>query len=195
VLTTYPLFNPTDAAVPPATAARLEAVLEASSKAGFPIRVALINSATDLGTVTKFWDEKPSDRAKDYAAYLGYELSGMFHGQVLVVMPGGYGLYPPHGQDAVTAAEQAVALPSPNGSDLAKAALLAVPALAKADGHPLPPSSKLHVPAVQQARNHDGWAIWASVIVGLLLIGMCWGWSLRARPLRERSGSEGVAQT
>jgi hypothetical protein len=194
VLTTYPLFNPTDASVPAATAARLEAVLAASAKAGFPVRVALINSATDLGTATKFWYEKPSDRAKNYSAYLGYELSGMFHGQVLTVMPGGYGLYPPHGHDAVTSAEQAVALPSPSATDLAKAALIAVPALAKADGHPLPPSSEIHVAAVQQSDSDNGWAIWTSVVVGLILIGICWGWSVKARPLRDRADTEGAIQ-
>ena len=57
VLVNAPLFNPIDSGVPYADSARLTALLAASVKAGFPIRVALIASQTDLGTVTALWKQ------------------------------------------------------------------------------------------------------------------------------------------
>src|SRR5579875_2662591 len=66
VLSAYSLFDPPDAGVPAATEQRLEALLSASARAGFPIRVALINSASDLGTVTQFWGQRPGVRAGNY---------------------------------------------------------------------------------------------------------------------------------
>jgi hypothetical protein len=194
VLTSLPAFIPTDASVPPATVARLQAVLTASAKAGFPIRVALINSAGDLGTVTQFWGEKPSRRAGRYASYLEYELSGLYDGQVLVVMPGGIGLHGPNGGPHATTAAEQVPLPRPgSGTDLATTALAAIPILAKAAGHPLP--SDIQVPAVTQAHSNNLWAIVTAVIVGLLLIGACWRWSLRARPLRGNGHPHRTART
>ena len=89
VLVESVVFNPIDG-VSLASQARLEAVLNASARAGFPIRVALIASAKDLGTVTPLWD-KPGK----YAAYLDTELSLSYRGQVLVVMPNGFGLHGP----------------------------------------------------------------------------------------------------
>ncbi len=88
VLVQSQLFNPIDSGVPLSAQARLEAVLAESARAGFPIRVALIASQSDLGTATALW-RSPAK----YAQYLGYELSQLYDGQVLVVMPDGFGLY------------------------------------------------------------------------------------------------------
>jgi len=62
-------------------------LLNATTRAGAPIRVAIISAEDDLGTVTPLW-LKP----QTYAEYLGYELSDTYTGRLLVIMPNGYGL-------------------------------------------------------------------------------------------------------
>ena len=138
VLVQNRLFNPIDSGVSPASQARLEAMLGASARAGFPIRVALIASETDLGTATSLWRDP-----KDYARYLWIELSELYGGQVLVIMPSGFGLYGNRsGAHAVTAAELGVRAAAPGpGPQLATAAGSAVPLLARAAGHPIPASA------------------------------------------------------
>lgn len=189
VLTTYPVFDPPDASIPAATEAKLVAVLEASARAGFPIKVAMIDSATDLGTVTQFWGQAASSRAQHYAGYLGDELSGLYNGQLLVVMPGGLALYDvKHGPHKVLPAESSISVTTPQtGPELAEAAIVAVPQLAKADGHPIPDLTAIHGRPVEQARSGSDWAVWASLAGGLVLVAGCWRWSLRARPLALRS--------
>ena len=187
VLVQSRLFNPIDSGVSPATQAQLDAVLKASARAGFPIRVALIASQSDLGTATAFWGRNP----KYYTQYLGIELEYQRVGQVLVVMPNGFGLYgPASGPHVVTAAERGVRAISPGpGAQLATAALSAVPLLARAAGHPIP------APALAAAdrsttgdrsgtgSSFDPGAVIA-LIAGALLIAAAWWFSLRARPLQ-----------
>ncbi|MGZ4401132.1 MAG: hypothetical protein ACXVYM_09705, partial [Gaiellaceae bacterium] len=61
-------------------------------KAGFAIRVAVIFSSYDLGSVTSLW-RKP----KTYARFLGVELSFVYRQRLLVVMPNGFGFnWPKH---------------------------------------------------------------------------------------------------
>jgi hypothetical protein len=185
------VFNPIDG-VSLASQARLEAVLNASQRAGFPIRVALIASAKDLGTVTPLWD-KPGK----YAAYLDTELSLSYRGQVLVVMPNGFGLHgPARGPRAVSAAEVAVKAPAPGpGEQLAVSALAAVPRLAAAAGHPIPASalavaerSAAGQKSVVGASLSPGAVV--ALLLGALLIALAWWASLRARPLQLRRSVE-----
>ena len=188
VLVQNRLFNPIDSGVPLDSQARLQAVLNASARAGFPIRVALIASATDLGTATALWRDP-----KDYARYLWIELSQLFGGQVLVVMPGGFGLYGTRsGPHAVTTAELGVRATSPGpGAQLATAALSAVPLLARAAGHPIPASA---LSAADRAAVSTSGAVTdtlapgavIALLVGGLMIAGAWGLSLRARPLQMR---------
>jgi hypothetical protein len=63
--------------------------------------VAVIASPYDLGSVTPLW-RKP----RVYAKFLGTELSYVFHGTLLVVMPGGFGLF--HGTRSVAAGQRAL---------------------------------------------------------------------------------------
>lgn len=188
VLVESVVFNPIDG-VSLASQARLEAVLNASASAGFPIRVALIASAKDLGTVTPLWD-KPAN----YAAYLDTELSLSYRGQVLVVMPGGFGLHgPARGPHAVSAAEVAVKARAPGpGEQLAVSALSAVPRLAAAAGHPIPASALAAAErsATAGPKSVVGSSLSPGVVVallaGALLIALAWWASLRARPLQLR---------
>lgn len=175
------LFNPIDSGVPFSTVDRLKGLLVLSQKAGFPIRVAMINSATDLGTVTSLWGKPP----RDYAYYLWDELQKLYDGQILVVMPNGFGLWgPPHGHYAVSAAELKVRALSPgHGVSLAAAAMSAVPLLAEAAGHKIPGADDVQVSAPVPDASGTPLAAWLALVLGGLLIAGCWRASLKARPL------------
>jgi hypothetical protein len=187
VLVQSQLFNPVDSGISPASQARLEAVLRASARAGFPIRVAMIASQSDLGTATALWRDP-----KNYAQYLWIELSQLYGGQVLVVMPNGFGLYGTRsGSRAVTPAELRVRAAAPGpGQQLARAALSAVPLLARAAGHPIPPSALAAADHTSTLGEKAGVgtglspSVVIALVVGTLLIAAAWTWSLRERPLQ-----------
>jgi hypothetical protein len=186
VLVENTLFNPIGSGISLSSQARLEAVLGASARAGFPLRVALIAAPNDLGTATAFWRDP-----KDYARYLWIELSEIYGGQVLIVMPDGFGLYGTRsGPRAVTAAELSVRTTAPGpGQELATAALSAVPLLARASGHPIPAAALAAADrsaALSTGAGASGELPAAAVIAlvaGALLIAVAWAASLRARPI------------
>jgi cytochrome c biogenesis protein CcmG/thiol:disulfide interchange protein DsbE len=92
VLVYQPLFVNGDAGVSLSEQSRLGALLQASARAGFPIRVAIIATPQDLGAVTALW-RKP----QAYAHFLGIELSLTYSGRLLIVMPNGFGFdWPAH---------------------------------------------------------------------------------------------------
>jgi len=179
VLVNMTIFNPIDSGISFSKIDRLKQMLAGGAKAGFQIRVAMINSPTDLGTATALWDKPPR-----YAQYLSYELSTLYQGQILVVMPNGFGLYgPPHGRYAVTRAELGVRALSPGrGPGLAAAALSAIPLLARASGHSIPLSG-LKVVSAPPARSGTPLAGLIALLLGALLIAGSWRASLKARPL------------
>lgn len=55
---------------------------------GFRVKVAVIQSKADLGAIPSLWG-KPAQ----YAHFLGSELSTLYIGPLLIVMPSGYGIY------------------------------------------------------------------------------------------------------
>jgi hypothetical protein len=95
------------------------------------LKVALIGSPVDLGVIPDLFG-KP----QKYADFLDQEISFQGKQRLLVVMAAGYGV-----QGVGTPAQRALAsVPKPAGkqsNDLARAAVVAVAALAKAEGHPL----------------------------------------------------------
>jgi hypothetical protein len=110
----------------------LNGEVTAAGRAHFPLKVALIDSPTDLGGLPSFFG-KP----QPYASFLDQELAFIApHPPLLVVMPDGYGV-----RGLPTAATAAAAsLSKPGGtqsSDLVRAAIVAVPRLAAAAGHPI----------------------------------------------------------
>ena len=118
VLVSQPLFLPQDAGVSVTQQAQLAALLAAARNDGYPIRVALIASRADLGSVTELWHQP-----QNYAQFLGQELALLYRGPLLVVMPGGFGFYR---TNATLIRERAVlaAIPTPTaGTGLATAAL------------------------------------------------------------------------
>ena len=107
----------------------LLATVGAANRAGFAIRVAIISSDYDLGSITALW-RKPAL----YARFLGLELASAYRGRLLVVMPNGFGFnWPGHraGQEQRVLAKVAIGS-GPAG--LLSAAQAAVRRLAAADG-------------------------------------------------------------
>jgi hypothetical protein len=88
VLVNQSLFLPADAAAPVPAQLRLVSVLDAARRAGLPIRVAIISSRSDMGSVSALWDQP-----RAYTRSLGFELSLTGRERLLVVMPNGVGFY------------------------------------------------------------------------------------------------------
>lgn len=185
VLVSQSVFLPADAGASGAQQAELNNILGAADRAGFQIRVALIASASDLGSITPLWGQP-----ENYARFLGEELSLLYHGRVLVVMPAGFGLY----QSGVSTGAGLSALagikaPNPNG--LLDAAVSAVQRLAAAAGHPLSAPSTPTPTSRGPAAGSSPTISWVVFAIGGVLIAAAWIASLRARPLRagERAGT------
>ncbi len=133
-LITQPMFLPFDAHIDESSASELAALLAASKKAGFEIRVAVISSRIDLGAVPVLF-RKP----QVYAHFLGQELFYWYKHELLVVMPNGYGVYRHGPAPADQAAVDALpAAGSSSGPALVTAATRAVRAIAKRHSLSLP---------------------------------------------------------
>lgn len=161
VLYSQRAFLPYDVSFPPKTAEQLRLLLQASASAGYPIRVAIVASAYDLGSVGVLWK-----RPRQYAKFLGLEDAPFFKQRLLVVMPNGFGFHRP-GQDS-TAEDAALAkIPIQPGADgLVRAAIDGVTALAAADGITVTPG---HVTTQAQRNSHDRVVIIVAVVAALLL--------------------------
>jgi hypothetical protein len=173
VLVSQALFLPQDAGVVANQQAQLGALLHAAQQSGYRIRVALIASPTDLGSVTELWRQP-----QNYARFLAQELSLLYRGPLLVVMPNGYGLYRLAGQLATE--QSALAGVRAPGSNLATATLTAIHRLAAANGHTLPLPNAI---AATNSSSTDTTS-WLAFASGVALIVLAWTASLRARPLR-----------
>jgi hypothetical protein len=93
ILLVQRVFVPYEAATAGKQSRALNAEVAAVNKAGFQIRVAVISSSYDLGSVTVLW-RKPTV----YARFLGTELSLVYKQRLLIVMPNGFGFnWPKHG--------------------------------------------------------------------------------------------------
>ena len=180
VLVSQNLFLPWDAGVGAGQQAQLEGVLQTAARGGYPVRVALIGSASDLGSVTQLWR-----RPASYAQFLGEELSLVYRGRVLVVMPSGFGLFDPgRTAPAEQAALAQVRLPARVG--LATAAITAVERLAAAAGHRLLVSSS-HAYSSSRSTTGSGsgdTTSWIVFAVGGAVIALAWIVSLRVAPVR-----------
>jgi hypothetical protein len=178
ILASQTLFLPADGGFSPAQAVRLTGLLSAAQRSGFPIRLALIATPADLGSVSALW-RVPAG----YAHFLGAELPLVFHGTLLVVMPDGFGVSHVGGA-ADGATPGAATLPPPHpGESMVTAAAAAVMHLAAAAGHPLT------APSLKATSSPGGsWlgsvdlGSWLGLGAGAVLILLAWTTSLRARP-------------
>ena len=108
--------------------AQLLAQVEAVYAAGYRIKVAVIATAYDLGSISSLLGHPTA-----YAHFLGIELSSIYVGPLLIVMPAGFGIYDRGGS---TAAEKRVLagirVHGTRPDDLTHAAAMAVAMLLKA---------------------------------------------------------------
>jgi hypothetical protein len=109
----------------------LNALLARARAAGYPMKVALIESVGDLGAYPRLFGD-----AKDYADLLASEISFNVSPHLLVVMPSALA-----GRNLGEKADQLLARikveRSARSNGLAKAALFAVARVATLNGHPL----------------------------------------------------------
>jgi hypothetical protein len=182
VLATQPLFLPADAGLSPGQQAQLASLANAARRSGVSLRVAMIASPADLGSVTELWR-----RPHTYARFLAQELSLVDRGphppSVLVVMPNGFGAgAPPSAAPSVRAA--LAGLPPPgSASRLGAATLTAIERIASAAGHPVAaPSATAAETAGSTSSDVVPWLVFAA---GAALIAVAWTLSLRARGLRR----------
>ncbi len=160
-LLTRSTFVPPDLGISTADAARLSTTVALARSHGYPIRVALIGSAYDLGSVGAL-DRKP----KLYARFLGEELKLVYHDPLLIVMPNGFGVA--RAGKALPAGQRVLdRLPAPgaHGPQLVQAGIDGVRALAAASG--------VRVPASQPASTGGGGRgalVW--VLVGAAAVGL-----------------------
>jgi hypothetical protein len=188
VLVTQTLFLPWDAGVTAGQQAQLTALLSEAEHDGYPLRVALIASSADLGSVTELWRQPQS-----YADFLGDELSLVYKGTLLVIMPDGFGVYRLNGSLGPEQSTLASMGPAVAGASLGTAALLAVRRLSVAAGHPLSIPRSVRAPAAASgAPDAIAWIVFA---IGGALIALAWAGSLRAQPLRVHMRGRSVSST
>ena len=127
-----------------------------------PIKVALIPTAVDLGTITALFGQP-----QNYANFLAQEISFVGKAPLLIVMPDGYGAadMPP----AAVAAVKALVKPAGKSANgLAQAAIVAVPKILAAEGHPLPGiSSASGGPSTGDSSTH-GSSSSTGLVIGLV---------------------------
>ncbi|MGP0048998.1 MAG: hypothetical protein ACLPZR_09150, partial [Solirubrobacteraceae bacterium] len=129
VLVFQNLFVAGDAGLSVSQQAQLQGLLQAASRSGFPVRVAIIATRSDLGSVTALWRQPQA-----YAQFLGIELSLAYKQRLLVVMPNGLGFnYPGHSIAPADRILSAIPIAS-GGSGLVAATEAALHALATAGG-------------------------------------------------------------
>ncbi len=174
-------------------------VVAAANRAGFGIRVAVIPSDYELGSITALW-RKP----RIYARFLGLELSLVYKQRLLVVMPDGFGFnWPGHSPGSSYRLLAGVPV-RPGGGDLDGAAQAAVIRLAGAAGVKLaaPAGGRAGraaaAPANGRARRaaaagggERGVVIAAIVLAVVLAVALALALTLRrrrsARPVSDRS--------
>jgi hypothetical protein len=165
VLLAQNAFFPYQPPVRPQLEAAMNRSLEAASRAGMPLKVAIIGSPEDLGAIPEFFGHPQS-----YAKFLDREISFNHPESLLVVMAAGYGL----ANAGPASALSVVTVDASHGSyGLTRSAILAVVALARANGH------RISAPAIPSSSGSHGgvpigalFAIPAALLfgVGILLL-------------------------
>ena len=154
------LFLPFTTKIDNGAVKRLDGTLRETNTQHFRIRVAVILSPSDLGTAFSLFG-KP----QKYAEFLGLELSFVYRGRLLVVMPNGYG-YTVNADPDPKASPVLKKFP-PAGRNATKevqAAIVAVQRLAAAEGH------RLAVPKGGGSAGRDRLTIAAAVTAAIALI-------------------------
>lgn len=193
VLLSQDAFLPYAPKTAPRLGNALTNLLKRTRQAGYPMKVALIESPGDLGANGTLFG-----RPLDYANLLAQELGTIRHGNkageelhLLVVMPAGFsgaGL-----GDRVDQALAPVRIQADAQSDgLARAAIEAVARLASANGHstPIPPEAKLALAPRAQSTKRSGTSVLPFVLpLAVLTIALVVTGLVGARRRRRAEGS------
>ena len=173
VLASQTLFEPADGGFSQAQASQLRRLLASAEGAGVPVRVALIATQADLGSVTELWRQP-----QDYASFLGQELAQVYRGAIVVVMPNGTGVYhAPAGRPGSPARAIGV---RPQAAEI-NTAIATVAAIASNAGHRLTLPRAVAAPGSSSALGSVDLGSWLALGVGLALVIVAWTASLRAR--------------
>ncbi len=188
VLVSQLSFIPSDTGATTAQQAKLTGLLRSATAAGYPVRVAIIPDAYDLGSVTALW-RKP----QAYAHFLGIELSYVHKQPLVVVMPDGIG-FDWEGHHAAAQVAALARLAHASGPGLVAVAQSAVTTLA-AGAHvklAAPPST-----TAARAKSKSGGislAVPIALVVVLALVALGGATVLRRRPHRSEPGSPPVSK-
>jgi hypothetical protein len=162
-LITQPMFVPFGNHTTTKKATELDRLLLDAKAKGFPLKVAVIASPYDLGSIPSLFRQP-----QRYASFLGQEDYYFFKAELLVVMPNGYGLYkaktgvPPADKKAILALRP----PGTNDGDgLIAAAERAVQALAKRRGLTVSATA-----AAGSSGSSEEWSERAEIAAGVLAI-------------------------
>jgi hypothetical protein len=132
VLLTQWVFVPYGSSASPPIATQLENVVARARKAGYPIKVAIIGSPYDLGSVASLYGKPQA-----YAKFLGSELTFLYRGRLLIVMPQGYGYHDGRGRRGPELRVLRGLIVEKGSDQLVESATRAVAQLARANGHPV----------------------------------------------------------
>jgi hypothetical protein len=189
VLVTQSLFLPSDARVSARVQSELEGLLSAAQHDGYPVRVAVLASPADMGSVGELWRHP-----QGYAGFLGEELSLLYHGTVLAVMPNGVGVFDARGVPPAQRASVA-GIVAAGGSGIGVAAIVALQDVASAAGYRLVSSQAPARGRLRAAPRRADAAAWIAFVVGALMLAGAWTASVRARPLRVRGRAQAAYRT
>jgi hypothetical protein len=168
------VFLPYDAKIPKADADALAATVDSANAQGFKIRVAIIWSDYDLGSVTALWKQP-----RRYARFLGAELSYYYKQRLLILMPNGFGFnWPGHPAAAAYRRLAAVAIGSTPAA-MTRSATAAVQKLAAAAGVTASARGEAAEPA--SPRNRDDRIVIAAAVLVALLLGAAARFLIRRR--------------
>jgi hypothetical protein len=131
VLLLQDVYLPYPPGIPKPLATTITNLVKTTRKAGFPLKVAIVAQAQDMGAVPQYFGKPQS-----YAPFLESEIAFNTKKPLLVVMPAGFGAAGlPSGSE--TGLQGVVPPKSADGTELARASVKAIVSLAKAAGHPV----------------------------------------------------------
>jgi hypothetical protein len=152
---------------------QLVGTVDQANRAGYKIKVAVISSGYDLGSVTGL-----IGKPQTYARFLGQELAFLYRGPLLIVMQNGFGFYA--GKANVSREQRLLrSIPIGTGRDaLQEAATAAVARLAAAKGRSITvPASSSGGGVLDRALIAGGGAALLTLMVATTIL-----WTKRRRP-------------
>jgi hypothetical protein len=161
---------------------QLQTLVGDAKTRGFRIKVAVITTRADLGSVTALWRQP-----QKYAQFLAQELAFVYRGPLLIVMPNGLGIY--HLNQATKKEKRVLERLSvaPGGDGMAASALAAVEHLAAAQGVRVVPRR----PATPSDQSNQDRYVYLLIGAGVLLLMTI---LMLLRQLRSAPGSRHLGQ-